>query len=140
VKLVGLVSEGKGLLGASNERFVSVGRAVDFAEFRDFLMLSTAADMKVRQKGGFDSVSARHVTPKPSKLGVCLFKDRHLVRVSASRSAELSEFRVLIGRMGFATTPSIPHPTLNEERGQALVLGLTCGGRWTCGGAQWWTW
>ena len=35
------------MLGASNERFVSsVGRAVHFAEFRDFLMLSTVADGK----------------------------------------------------------------------------------------------
>lgn len=42
----GAFSKGKGLLGASNDRFVTIGRAVDFAEFRDFLMLSNACDMR----------------------------------------------------------------------------------------------
>lgn len=40
----GAFSKGKGLFNASNERFVTLTRAIDFTEFRDFLMLSDAMD------------------------------------------------------------------------------------------------
>ena len=42
----GPFSKGGGLLGASNAEFQAQGRAIDFAEFRDFLMLSSASDMR----------------------------------------------------------------------------------------------
>lgn len=40
----GAFSKGKGLFNAANEKFVTHSRAIDFAEFRDFLLLSDAMD------------------------------------------------------------------------------------------------
>ena len=40
----GAFSKGKGLFNASNEKFVTLAKAIDFTEFRDFLMLSDALD------------------------------------------------------------------------------------------------
>ena len=40
----GAFSKGKGLFNASNEKFVTLAKAIDFTEFRDFLMLSDAMD------------------------------------------------------------------------------------------------
>ena len=40
----GAFSKGKGLFNAANEKFVTHSRAIDFAEFSDFLLLSDAMD------------------------------------------------------------------------------------------------
>lgn len=40
----GAFSKGKGLFNAANEKFVTLAKAIDFTEFRDFLMLSDAMD------------------------------------------------------------------------------------------------
>jgi len=40
----GAFSKGKGLFNASQEKFVTHSKAIDFAEFRDFLLLSDAMD------------------------------------------------------------------------------------------------
>jgi len=42
----GPFSKGGGLLGASNEEFRIAGKAIDFAEFRDFMLLTSARDMR----------------------------------------------------------------------------------------------
>ena len=41
----GPFSKGGGLLGESNEEFRIAGKAIDFAEFRDFMLLTSARDM-----------------------------------------------------------------------------------------------
>jgi len=40
----GAFSKGKGLFNAADEKFVTLAKAIDFTEFRDFLMLSDAMD------------------------------------------------------------------------------------------------
>uniref|UniRef100_A0A7S2Z943 Mitochondrial carrier protein n=1 Tax=Chloropicon laureae TaxID=464258 RepID=A0A7S2Z943_9CHLO len=42
----GPFSKGGGLLGESNEEFRTAGKAIDFAEFRDFMLLTSARDMR----------------------------------------------------------------------------------------------
>jgi len=42
----GPFSKGGGLLGDSNEEFQIQGKAIDFAEFRDFMLLTSARDMR----------------------------------------------------------------------------------------------
>ena len=42
----GPFSKGGGLLGQSNEEFQIQGKAIDFAEFRDFMLLTSARDMR----------------------------------------------------------------------------------------------
>ncbi|UPR03128.1 mitochondrial carrier protein [Chloropicon primus] len=42
----GPFSKGGGLLGESNEEFKIAGKAIDFAEFRDFMLLTSARDMR----------------------------------------------------------------------------------------------
>jgi len=42
----GPFSKGGGLLGDSNEEFRIAGKAIDFAEFRDFMLLTSARDMR----------------------------------------------------------------------------------------------
>jgi solute carrier family 25 phosphate transporter 23/24/25/41 len=42
----GPFSKGGGLLGESNEDFQIQGKAIDFAEFRDFMLLTSARDMR----------------------------------------------------------------------------------------------
>ena len=42
----GPFSKGGGLLGSSNEAFRAQGNAVDFAEFRDFMLLTSARDLR----------------------------------------------------------------------------------------------
>ena len=42
----GPFSKGGGLLGESNEEFRIAGKAIDFAEFRDFMLLTSARDMR----------------------------------------------------------------------------------------------